>query len=75
MSIVTNEKTAVWATKQVLNTECLGKSGTQKYDAHRIAFFTEETAQKKTQTRGLQIGEIGRNSESSAFKNRRSRNS
>lgn len=53
MSIVTNEKTAVWATKQVLNTEYLGKSGTQKCNIHRIAFFTEGTAQKKDTNKGV----------------------
>lgn len=70
VSIVTNEKPAVWAAKQVSNTECLGKPGTQKCDAHGTALFTEGTAQK-----GLQVGKIRRNPESSVFKNKRSRRS
>lgn len=53
MSIVTNEKPAVWATKQVLNTECLGKCGTQKCDTHGTALFTEGTSQKKDSKPGV----------------------
>lgn len=64
------KNSSVWATKQVLN-RMPWETRHRKNMMLTELLCTEGTAWKKDTKMGLQIGEIRRNSESSAFKNKR----
>lgn len=49
VSIVTKEKTALWATKQVLNTESLGNQAHKNVMLTELLFSLKELLKRKTQ--------------------------